>query len=91
MCTCVGVWYCVQARERAAQRWKDKDKTTRQLLLCAISAMLKVECCSSAIHTMDEMDPVGFCMYKSLTGVDCTFPGSVLHPVINIFILYKPN
>lgn len=36
--------------------------------------MLKFECCSSAGHTMDELDLGGFCMYKDLKGLDCTFP-----------------
>lgn len=69
------VWYCVQARQRAAEKWKDEDETTRELLLCAVSTMLKVECCASATHTMDEIDLAGFWMYKSLAGLDCTLPG----------------
>lgn len=36
--------------------------------------MLKVECCSSATHSMDELDLVGFSMYEDLKGLDCTFP-----------------
>lgn len=91
------VWYCVQARQRAAEKWKDEDETTRELLLCAVSTMLKVECCDSATHTMDEIDLAGFWMYKSLAGLDCTLPGFVLHNLINIFFTqctpnkgYKP-
>lgn len=74
----------VQARRRAAERWKEKDKTTRELLLCAVSAMLKVECCSNAAHTLDEMDLLGFSMYEGLSGLDCTIPGFVLHHLLNI-------
>ncbi|XP_070772619.1 peroxisomal N(1)-acetyl-spermine/spermidine oxidase-like [Enoplosus armatus] len=71
----VGHFMRSEARHRAAERWKDKDKTTRELLLCAVSTMLKAECCASATHTMDEIDLAGFNMYKSLAGLDCTFPG----------------
>lgn len=65
---------CVQARQRAAKRWKGKDEATRKLLMCAVSTMLKVECCSSATHSMDELDLAGFSMYEDLKGLDCTFP-----------------
>lgn len=68
----------VQAQQRAAKKWKDRDKKTRELLLCAISTMLKEECCSSAAHSMDEIDLVGFSMYKGLPGLDCTLKGYVL-------------
>ncbi|KAI3363155.1 hypothetical protein L3Q82_011804 [Scortum barcoo] len=71
----IGHFIRSEARQRAAERWKDKDKTTRELLLCAISALLKAECCNSAIDSMDQMDPVGFSLYKNLSGLDCTFPG----------------
>ncbi|KAM4590788.1 peroxisomal N(1)-acetyl-spermine/spermidine oxidase-like [Odontesthes bonariensis] len=73
--TSVGHFIRSKAQQRAAKRWKDKDEATRQLLLCAISTMLKVECCASATHTMDDIDVVGFTMYKHLSGLDCTFPG----------------
>lgn len=68
----------MQAQLKTAERWNEKAKSTRELLTCAISAMLKVECCASATHTMDEIDPAGFCMYKGLSGLDCTFPRFVL-------------
>lgn len=64
----------MQFRRRTAKKWKNKDKHTRQVLLGAINAMLKEECCSSATHTMEDLDLVGFSMYQSIKGVDCTFP-----------------
>nr|XP_046258879.1 peroxisomal N(1)-acetyl-spermine/spermidine oxidase-like [Scatophagus argus] len=63
-----------EVRRRAAERWNNKSKSTRNLLLCAVSARLKEECCVSATHTMDDIDLLGFCMYRSLSGLDCTFP-----------------
>ncbi|KAM9345431.1 peroxisomal N(1)-acetyl-spermine/spermidine oxidase-like [Symphorus nematophorus] len=71
----IGHFIRSEAQQRAAERWKDKDESTRQLILCAISARLKDECCNSATHTMDEIDVVGFNMFKSLIGLDCTLPG----------------
>lgn len=69
----------VQGRRRAAERCKEKDATTRQLLLCAFNALLKDECSSNAAHTLDEIDVVGFGIYKNLRGLDCTIRGLVLH------------
>ncbi|XP_042372914.1 peroxisomal N(1)-acetyl-spermine/spermidine oxidase-like, partial [Plectropomus leopardus] len=78
----VGHFIRSEARQRAAERWADKDKSTRDLLLCAISAMLKFECCSSATATMDEVDMAGYNTYKALAGLDCTLP-SGFEGVIN--------
>uniref|UniRef100_UPI0037E9A11D peroxisomal N(1)-acetyl-spermine/spermidine oxidase-like n=1 Tax=Semicossyphus pulcher TaxID=241346 RepID=UPI0037E9A11D len=82
----VGHFLQSEARQRAAVRWKDKDKTTQEQRLCAVSAMLKGECCSSATHTMDNIDLVGFCMYKNLSGLDCTFPGGFEGLVKNLMV-----
>ncbi|XP_037637478.1 peroxisomal N(1)-acetyl-spermine/spermidine oxidase [Sebastes umbrosus] len=71
----VGHFIRSKARRRAAASWTDKDKSTRELLLSAISAMLKFECCANGTPTMDEIDLAGFNVYKSLPGLDCTFPG----------------
>ncbi|KAL7383755.1 hypothetical protein ABVT39_016943 [Epinephelus coioides] len=71
----VGHFVRSEVRQRAAERWANKDESTRKLLLCAISAMLKEECCASAAPTMDEIDLAGYNIYKALTGLDCTFPG----------------
>nr|XP_043902230.1 peroxisomal N(1)-acetyl-spermine/spermidine oxidase-like [Solea senegalensis] len=60
------------ALRRAGERWK--DKTTRELLLCAISTLLKKECCEQGTHTMDDVDLAGFTMFKYLPGLDCTLP-----------------
>ncbi|XP_023139494.2 peroxisomal N(1)-acetyl-spermine/spermidine oxidase-like [Amphiprion ocellaris] len=73
-CASVGHFIRSQAQLRTAEKWKDKDETTRQLLLCALSTMLKFECCASATPSMDEIDLAGFSVYKDLKGVDCTFP-----------------
>ncbi|KAK5602294.1 hypothetical protein CRENBAI_014178 [Crenichthys baileyi] len=70
----VGDFIKSEVRRRTAKRWKNKDKSSRRLLLGAISTMMKEECCSSATHSMEELDLVGFSMYQSIKGVDCTFP-----------------
>ncbi|XP_068182943.1 peroxisomal N(1)-acetyl-spermine/spermidine oxidase-like isoform X2 [Antennarius striatus] len=71
----VGHFMRSEIQQRTAERWKDKDATTRALLRCAISARLKEECCTNAAHTMDEIDLSGFEMYKDLCGLDCMIPG----------------
>ncbi|XP_076017073.1 peroxisomal N(1)-acetyl-spermine/spermidine oxidase [Genypterus blacodes] len=73
--TNVGDFIRSEARKRAAERWTDRDATTRSLQLCAISNMLKVECCVNGSHTMDQVGLEAFGHYKTLPGLDCTFPG----------------
>lgn len=69
----------VQTQRRAAERWKDDDKTPRKLLLCGVSALVKAECFTNGTHTLDEVDLPGFSIYKSLKGLDCKLPGFVFH------------
>lgn len=78
----------VQAQRRAAERWKDKDETTRKLLCCALSALFKLECCSSASNSMDDIDLRGFCTYESLSGRDCRIQGFVPHCFFNVIITF---
>lgn len=68
----------MQAQRRAAERWKDKDESSRKLLFCALSALFKLECCSNASNSMDDIDVMGFCTYESLSGLDCSIQGFVL-------------
>lgn len=68
----------MQAQRRAAKRWKAKDESARNLLFCALSALFKLECCSNASNSMDDIDVAGFCTYKSISGLDCTIQGFVL-------------
>ncbi|XP_044070646.1 peroxisomal N(1)-acetyl-spermine/spermidine oxidase-like [Siniperca chuatsi] len=72
---CVGDFIRSEAQKRAAEKWKDIDATTRSLRLCVISNMLKVECCVNGSHSMDEVGLGAFGLYKTLPGLDCTFPG----------------
>ncbi|XP_034041397.1 peroxisomal N(1)-acetyl-spermine/spermidine oxidase-like [Thalassophryne amazonica] len=70
-CPSVGDFIRSEARKRAAERWT--DEMSRALRLCVISNMLKVECCVSGTHTMDDVGLGAFGLYKTLPGVDCTF------------------
>ncbi|XP_047191101.1 peroxisomal N(1)-acetyl-spermine/spermidine oxidase-like isoform X2 [Scophthalmus maximus] len=70
----IGHFIRSEAPKQAAERWKDKNKTTRELLLCAISTMLKVECCDGATNSMGDVDLVGYAAFKNLIGLDCTLP-----------------
>ncbi|KAM9848060.1 peroxisomal N(1)-acetyl-spermine/spermidine oxidase [Aulostomus maculatus] len=59
---------------RAAEKWKDINAATRCLQLCMISTMLKAECCVNGTHSLDDVG-LGACgLYKTLPGLDCTFP-----------------
>ncbi|XP_069000868.1 peroxisomal N(1)-acetyl-spermine/spermidine oxidase [Embiotoca jacksoni] len=70
----VGEFIRSEVQQRAAEKWKDVDASTRSLRLCAISNMLKVECCVTGTHSMDEVGLGAFGLYKTLPGLDCTFP-----------------
>ncbi|XP_013870195.1 peroxisomal N(1)-acetyl-spermine/spermidine oxidase isoform X1 [Austrofundulus limnaeus] len=74
-CASVGDFLRREAKERAAKRWKDVDPATKSLRLCVISNMLKVECSINGAHSMDEVGLGTFGLYKTLPGLDCTFPG----------------
>lgn len=69
----------VQTQRRAAERWAEGERIPRKLLLCGVSALLKMECFTNAAHTLDELDLPGFCIYKGLKGLDCELPGFVFH------------
>ncbi|XP_063346969.1 uncharacterized protein LOC134639615 [Pelmatolapia mariae] len=71
----VGDFLRAQVQQHAAEKWKDVDEATRSLRLCVISNMLKVECCVNGTHSMDEVSMGAFGLYKTLPGLDCTFPG----------------
>nr|XP_019953413.1 PREDICTED: peroxisomal N(1)-acetyl-spermine/spermidine oxidase-like [Paralichthys olivaceus]XP_019953420.1 PREDICTED: peroxisomal N(1)-acetyl-spermine/spermidine oxidase-like [Paralichthys olivaceus] len=73
----VGDFVQSELPQRAAERWKDRDETTRELLMSAISTLMKLECCDSAAHSMGDLDVVGFNLFKNLTGVDCTIPSGM--------------
>ncbi|MGH0176083.1 UNVERIFIED_CONTAM: hypothetical protein FKN15_071996 [Acipenser sinensis] len=54
--------------------WKD-DAETKKLKLALLTMMLKLECCVSGTHSMDLVGLGAFGGYKTLPGLDCTFPG----------------
>lgn len=65
--------------QRAAEKWKDTDPRIKSLRMSLISNMLKVECCVNGTHSLDDLG-LGACgLYQTLPGLDCTFPGLVLH------------
>lgn len=69
----VGAVIRSELKQRAAEKWKDGDE--RHLRLCVFSNLLKVECSVNASHSMDEVGLATFGLYKTLPGIDCTFPG----------------
>ncbi|KAF7653523.1 hypothetical protein LDENG_00081980, partial [Lucifuga dentata] len=71
----VGEFIRSEARQRAEGRWKDEDESVRVLRRCVIGTMLKAECCVNGTHSMDQVGLKAFGLYKTLPGLDCTFPG----------------
>lgn len=68
----------MQVQQRAAEEWKDIDESAKSLLLCTISTLLKLESGINGAHSMDEVGLGAYGQYKTLPGLDCTFPGFVL-------------
>lgn len=65
-------------QQRAVEKWKDIDESSKSLLLCTISTLLKLESGINGAHSMDEVGLGAFGQYKTLPGLDCTFPGFAL-------------
>nr|XP_040033736.1 peroxisomal N(1)-acetyl-spermine/spermidine oxidase [Gasterosteus aculeatus aculeatus] len=82
--SCVGDFIRSQIQQRAAEKWKDINATTRSLRLCMISNMLKLECSINGAHSMDEVGLGAYGLYKTLPGLDCTFPGGYEGVVKNL-------
>ncbi|KAL7877786.1 hypothetical protein SRHO_G00044290 [Serrasalmus rhombeus] len=70
----VGEFLKREALRIAHEEWEE-DQATKDLKLALLSTMLKLECCVSGTHTMDDVGLGAFGMYKTLPGLDCTFPG----------------
>lgn len=73
-----GLYSGVQVQQRAAERWKDMEESAKSLLFCTISTFFKLECGINGAHSMDEVGLGAYGQYKTLPGLDCTFPGFVL-------------
>ncbi|CAL1578057.1 unnamed protein product [Knipowitschia caucasica] len=61
-------------RSKATEKWRDADAASRSLGFSVISNLLKVECCVNGTHSMNEVGLGAFNLYKTLPGLDCTFP-----------------
>ncbi|KAJ0005140.1 hypothetical protein NQD34_011354 [Periophthalmus magnuspinnatus] len=66
----VGEFIC----SKALEKWADADKATRSLGFSVVSNLLKGECCVNGTHSLDEVGLGAFSLYKTLPGLDCTFP-----------------
>lgn len=69
----VGEFLKTEALRISNDEWKEDE--ARKLRQALFSTLLKLECGISGTHTMDDVDLASFGMYKSLPGLDCTFPG----------------
>lgn len=69
----VGEFLKTEALRISSEEWKEDE--VRKLRQAMFSTMMKLECGISGTHTMDDVDLEAFGMYKSLPGLDCTFPG----------------
>ncbi|KAK6293365.1 hypothetical protein J4Q44_G00356910 [Coregonus suidteri] len=70
----VGEFIRAEVRQRAAERWQGDSPSCQSVRLSLISTLLKVECCVNGTHTLDTLGLGAFGLYKTLPGLDCTFP-----------------
>ncbi|XP_041645528.1 peroxisomal N(1)-acetyl-spermine/spermidine oxidase-like isoform X2 [Cheilinus undulatus] len=70
----VGEFIRSELKQRAEEEWKDVDAKTRSMRLCVISSIFKIQCCINGTHSLDEVGLGAFGLYKTLPGLDCTFP-----------------
>ncbi|XP_067092840.1 peroxisomal N(1)-acetyl-spermine/spermidine oxidase isoform X1 [Osmerus mordax] len=70
----VGEFLRAQVPRQAAKQWQGEQASTRALRLSMVSTLLKTECCVSGTHSMDLVGLGAFGLYKTLPGLDCTFP-----------------
>ncbi|KAM4607696.1 peroxisomal N(1)-acetyl-spermine/spermidine oxidase-like [Polymixia lowei] len=87
----VGDFIRAEAPKRAAEQWKNEEASIRAQRLCLMSNMLKVECCVNGTHTMDRVGLGAFGLYKTLPGLDCTFPGGYEGLVKNVMSELPPG
>lgn len=78
-------------RSKAMERWKDTDDETRSLGFSVVSNMLKVECCVNGTHSLDDVDLGAFNLYKTLPGLDCTFPKGYEGLIKNLLLELPPD
>ncbi|XP_061645010.1 peroxisomal N(1)-acetyl-spermine/spermidine oxidase isoform X1 [Phyllopteryx taeniolatus] len=69
----MGQFIRAEVLQRSVKKWKADNKISLQR--CMISTMLKVECCISGTHSLDDLGLGGNGLYKTTLGCDCTFPG----------------
>lgn len=70
----VGKFVKTEAERLAPEEWKE-DPVNIDLRMAMINTLLKMECCVSGTHTLDDVGLGAFGMYKTFPGLDCTFPG----------------
>ncbi|KAM6956340.1 peroxisomal N(1)-acetyl-spermine/spermidine oxidase [Aplochiton taeniatus] len=70
----VGDFIRTEVQKRAVKQWQDEEASSRALRLSLVSTLLKVECCVNGTHSMDEVGLGAYGLYKTLPGLDCTFP-----------------
>ncbi|NP_001314981.1 peroxisomal N(1)-acetyl-spermine/spermidine oxidase [Danio rerio] len=70
----VGEFIKAEAERLAPEEWKE-DRDNFAVRMAMINTLLKLECCVSGTHTMDDVGLGAFGMYTTLPGLDCTFPG----------------
>lgn len=78
-------------RSKALEKWKDTDEATRSLGFSVATNMLKVECCVNGTHSLDAVGLSALSLYKTLPGLDCTFPKGYEGLIQNLLLELPPD
>ncbi|XP_062375431.1 peroxisomal N(1)-acetyl-spermine/spermidine oxidase-like isoform X2 [Sardina pilchardus] len=70
----LGAYLRAELPRLAEEEWRGEAAGTRDLRMALATTLVKVECCVSGTHSMDEVGLGAFGLYKTLPGLDCTFP-----------------
>ncbi|KAL2083071.1 hypothetical protein ACEWY4_020844 [Coilia grayii] len=70
----VGGFVRVELPRLAEDEWREEGAGLRELRMSLVNTLLKVECCVNGTHSMDHVGLGAFGLYRTLPGLDCTFP-----------------
>ncbi|XP_062376305.1 peroxisomal N(1)-acetyl-spermine/spermidine oxidase-like [Sardina pilchardus] len=70
----VGEYFKAEFTRLAEEEWRGEEEGTRKLRMALATSVMKAQCCLTGTHSMDTVWLGMFGVYRTLPGLDCTFP-----------------
>lgn len=70
----VGGYVRAELPRQADAEWQGEEAGTLALRMALFSTLLKVECCVNGTHSLEKVGLGAYGLYRTLPGLDCTFP-----------------